>query len=204
MTDEKCNTVVVAEVKSHFAPVEPQPKEKIAPKIVQHFVDMLERPSSHVANRPSDYDRCIEKSYNEMQRTRSSASGKKVPQLGEQEIQSIPPLKVLPDKDVAPDYNDIASETGLTFAQLIGGEDIPMDDLAWKFAHGQPLVRPEQVRQLPTQMRRYSKEGRLMLMVKVKKEHYFREDEICINFEELFQLYNQDALDKSIVSCYCL
>ena len=43
-----------------------------------------------------------------------------------------------------------------------------------------------------------------MLMVKVKKEHYFREDEICINFEELFQLYNQDTLDKSIVSCYCL
>ena len=49
-----------------------------------------------------------------------------------------------------------------------------------------------------------SKEGREMLMVAVKNEHYFREDELCIGLEELFQLYNQDALDKSIVSCYCL
>jgi hypothetical protein len=40
--------------------------------------------------------------------------------------------------------------------------------------------------------------------VAVKKEHYFREDTINIELEELFQLYNQDALDKSIVSCYCL
>ena len=147
-----------------------------------------------------------------MQRTRSSASGKKVPQLGEQEIQSIPPLKVLPDKDVAATYNnDIASSLGITVAQLIGDEDIPKADLAWKFARGQPLVRPEQVRHLPTQMRRLhewymksSKEGREMLMVAVKNEHYFREDSICIELEELFQLYNQDALDKSIVSCYCL
>jgi len=43
-----------------------------------------------------------------------------------------------------------------------------------------------------------------MLMVAVKKEHYFREYQICIMLEEFFQLYNQDALDKSIVSCYCL
>ena len=48
------------------------------------------------------------------------------------------------------------------------------------------------------------KEGREMLMVAVKNEHYFREDLLCIELEELFQLYNQDALDKSIVSCYCL
>ena len=86
-----------------------------------------------------------------MQRTTSSASGKKVPQLGEQEIQSIPPLKVFPDKDV---YNDIASDLGISVAQLIGDADIPKADLAWKFVLGQPLVRPEQVRHLPTQMRR--------------------------------------------------
>jgi len=41
-------------------------------------------------------------------------------------------------------------------------------------------------------------------MVEVKKEHYLLEYQICIELEELFQLYNQDALDKSIVSCYCL
>ena len=47
-------------------------------------------------------------------------------------------------------------------------------------------------------------EGRIMLMVAVKEEHYFQQYEICIDFPEIFQLYNQDTLDKSIVSCYCL
>ena len=115
---------------------------------------------------------------------------------------------MFPDKDV---YNDIASNLGISVAQLIGDADIPKADLAWKFVPGQPLVRPEQVRHLPTQMRRLHewymeaiKEGRMMLMVEVKKEHYFLEYQKCIELEELFQLYNQDALDKSIVSCYCL
>ena len=50
-----------------------------------------------------------------------------------------------------------------------------------------------------------SKEGSNWLMVGIRDEHYFREnDEINIEFDELFQLYNQDAIDKSIVSCYCL
>jgi hypothetical protein len=31
-----------------------------------------------------------------------------------------------------------------------------------------------------------TKEGRTMLMVAVKKEHYFREDQICIMLEEFF------------------
>ena len=50
-----------------------------------------------------------------------------------------------------------------------------------------------------------SKEGTTMLMVAVKDEHYFRgAEEMYIEFEEIFQLYQQDALDKSVVSCYCL
>jgi hypothetical protein len=43
-----------------------------------------------------------------------------------------------------------------------------------------------------------------MLMVNVTKEHYICDNDRCIELEELFQLYNQDALDKSIISCYCL
>jgi len=144
-----------------------------------------------------------------VQRSRSSsASGKTVPQLGEQEKQSIPPLQVLP---LLPEYEVIAKSMGMTVDQLLGKEDIPKADLAWKFVLGQPLVRPERVPLLPTQMRRLhewymevTKTGRSMLMVKFKNEHYFREGELIIELEELFQLYNQDALDKSIVSCYCL
>ena len=45
------------------------------------------------------------------------------------------------------------------------------------------------------------KNGREMLIVKVKEEHYFYENELFIELSEIFQLYNQDSLDKSIVSC---
>jgi hypothetical protein len=49
-----------------------------------------------------------------------------------------------------------------------------------------------------------AKEGREMLIVKVTNEHYLGEEEIHIELEELFQLFKQDALSKSLVSCYCL
>ena len=46
--------------------------------------------------------------------------------------------------------------------------------------------------------------NRESLMAKVKEEHYFNETALSVEYTELFQLFNQDALDKSIVSCYCL
>ena len=99
----------------------------------------------------------------------------------------------------------------MTIAQLQGQQDFPKAELAYKYVHGKPLVRPDQVQHLPTQMRRLhdwymqvTQEERIMLMVQAQEEHYFRKEEICIMLEELFQLYNQDAIDKSLVSCYCL
>jgi hypothetical protein len=35
-------------------------------------------------------------------------------------------------------------------------------------------------------------------MVKVTEEHYIYANEMCVELEELFPLYNQDALEKSI------
>ena len=139
-------------------------------------------------------------------RRSSNKSGKTVPQLGEQAMQSTPPLKVITDK-----VTDAARDIGTSVDQLLGTEGFPMAELAWKYVPGNPLVRPEQVPHVSTQMRRlhewYMKEvknGREMLMVKVKEEHYFYENELWIDFSEIFQLYNQDSLDKSIISCYCL
>ena len=121
-------------------------------------------------------------------------------------MQSIPPLKVIPDK-----VTDATRDFGISVDRLLSTEEIPMADVAWQYAPEKSLVRLEQVPHLSTQMRRlhewYMKEvknGREMLMVKVKEEHYFYENELIIEFAEIFQLYNQDALDKSIVSCYCL
>jgi len=129
---------------------------------------------------------------------------------------------VLPDKAVAPDCNvpdddmeiiNLAISMGVTVEDLRKGniDSAPTAEVAWKYVHGQPLVSPQLERDLPTQMRRLhdwylhtSKKGLSVLNAKYKSEHYFSECRIQIEFEELFQLYNQDALDISILSCYCL
>ena len=95
-------------------------------------------------------------------------AGKKFPIPENRKTNRAPPLNVFSDNDpdVAQRHKDIARELGMTVAQLLGKEDIPIADVAWKFSLGKPLVRPEQVRHLPTQMRRlherymeFSKEG---------------------------------------------
>jgi hypothetical protein len=73
MTDEETTKVMAAEVKTHFAPKQPAPKEPIDPKVVQHFVDFLERPPPHVEDRPSDYERCIKKTYAEKKQLKRSS-----------------------------------------------------------------------------------------------------------------------------------
>ena len=172
MSEEETRAFVAGEVKAHFAPKPPLPPKEIIPKkIANHFVNLLERPSVHEERRQqSDYDRSIRRLYNEEQRNKS---GKTVPQLREQAMQSIPPLKVNTDK-----VTDAARDIGISVDQLLGNEEVPMADVAWQYAPGKSLVRPEQVPHLSTQMRRlhewYMKEvknGREMLMVKVKEEH---------------------------------
>jgi hypothetical protein len=93
-------------------------------------------------------------------------------------------------------------------------DDIQFDRLEvdeLKFRHGYPLVRPDQ--QLPTMMRRFhewymdtcknSGLDNVLLMVKDKHD-LLGIDTLCVPFEELFQLYNAMAIDKVIVTCYCL
>ena len=86
------------------------------------------------------------------------------------------------------------------------------EEIKRKYARGQPLVKPEEVKKLPTRMYELHQwymditkiSNRESLMVNVKHEHYYHEKALAIEYPELFQLFNQDALDKSIVSCYCL
>ena len=103
----------------------------------------------------------------------------------------------------------------ITVGQLLEIEPMPVlreDEIKWKYVCGQPLVEPDKVKNLPTRMYELHQwymnitkiSDRLSLMVNVKEEHYFHEKVVSVEYSELFQLYNQDALDKSIVSCYCL
>jgi hypothetical protein len=151
---------------------------------------------------PSDYRRSIEKSYDTMveakkpdQSVVSVKSRKQVYQLGEQPVQSVPPLKVFDEKAV-----EISRQNTI---------DYPIAEVAYKFVQGKDLV--ENISSLPTCMRNLhawytnaTKRGIEAIMLRVKDEHYFQEYSVSVDFCELFQLYNLRALDKSIISCYCL
>ena len=136
-------------------------------------------------------------------------------------MQSTPPLIVQTHVSTADrlvitdDLRRQAKEAGVTVEQLLGTEELPVfkeEELRWKYVSGQPLVKPEQVPLLPTRMYdlhkwymiEAAKTDRESLMVKVKEEHYFHAKDLWVEFEEMFQLFNQDALDKSIVNFYCL
>ena len=103
----------------------------------------------------------------------------------------------------------------ITVGQLLEIEDMPgitEEEIKRKYVRGQPLVEPDEVKKLPTRMYELHQwymditkiSNRESLMVNVKKDHYYHEKVVSVEYSELFQLYNQDALDKSIVSCYCL
>ena len=103
----------------------------------------------------------------------------------------------------------------ITVGQLLEIEPMPMlreNEIKQKYVRGQPLVEPDKVKNLPTRMYELHQwymnitkiSNRESLMVNVKHEHYYHEKALAIEYPELFQLFNQDALDKSIVSCYCL
>ena len=134
-------------------------------------------------------------------------AGKQIAQLGEQANQSFPPLKV-PSNDprMVPGFDNL--------------DDYMPDDVHYDFLdvqieryeYGKPLVKDE--KSLSTMMRRlhdwYMKTcresgGRSTLYLRVKKEHDLIEIELLpIPFEEFYQFFNQLALDKATVTCYCL
>ena len=109
----------------------------------------------------------------------------------------------------------LARDCGISVEQLLSGHDgsfsIADPQAAWKYEAGKSLVRPELLGSLSTLKRQLhqwylktSNNGLDTLMVKITEEHFFRDDSVCIYLQDLFDLYNLDALDKSIISTYCL
>ena len=88
----------------------------------------------------------------------------------------------------------------------------PLEVDEHKYRYGYPLVRPGHP-PLTTMMRRLHEwymefcksSGIDSLLIQVKEEQDLVVIELlCVPFEELFQLYNQMAIDKVIVPYYCL
>ena len=103
----------------------------------------------------------------------------------------------------------------ITVGQLLEIEGMPRiteEEIKRKYVRGQPLVELDEVKNLPTRMYELHRwymditkiSNRESRMVNVKEEHYYHEKALAVEYSELFQLYNQDTLDKSIVSCYYL
>ena len=95
-------------------------------------------------------------------------------------------------------------------------DHIPLPEMAavvgFSFEHGKPLVRPEELPNLPTRMLALHKwyleacqRGENYILAGVKDEHFFNgKESVYIEFSELFQLYNLKEIDKTIITCYCL
>jgi hypothetical protein len=168
----------------------------------------LHQPEPRLA---SDYDRTIFKSDAAKQ-----SKVKSVPQLGEQ-MNSCPPLQVFPDVQYDPEiialYKEEDEAAGMPIAHYLSKCDFPMAEVvAYQYRHRSPLVKPEEILNLPTRMRKLhkwymeaSQHGQNWIILGITDEHYFRgTNDINIEFAELFHLYNHDALDKSMISAYCL
>ena len=196
-----------------------------------NLVHSLSDPKS-AAEEP-DYNRCIVKQAEAKQR-RLAKSGKSVAQLGEQKKQSVAPLRVPSDAEVqsralsstsaaeerydpetdpefVAQYGEAAAAQGMTIVQYMSHiEEFGQE--TYKFENGRSLVRPEYFDSLPTKMRKVHKwymqqaaEGYTFMYLRYQKMHYGHDTgNLPIEFSELFQLYQQDALDKSILSAYCL
>jgi hypothetical protein len=149
----------------------------------------------------SDYERSIRKSY----------SKKDVPQLGHQQ-QSPNICPSVDDPDLTPEMLRIIAESGLTVEQYLGKASVEVATVRQQFQYGQPLVQPHLVGKLSTQMRRFhdwymteSAKGRRMISVFIKDYDYFRgPDEMFIDFQDIYEIYHQDALDVSLISCWVL
>ncbi|BAD52539.1 hydroxyproline-rich glycoprotein -like [Oryza sativa Japonica Group] len=156
--------------------------------------------ASEEAIKLSDYERTLKNAY--------SGKSKLVPQLGEQPNQEIEPLVTGEDMTI----EEFIIDTGLTTDQLLGVEPIEKAELKYMYELGKPLVKPELVQSLPTQMYKFhqlymemSATGREMIGARIRDLDFLQGDDILwINFKGIYEVYQLDALDVSIMSCWIL
>ena len=136
-----------------------------------------------------------------------------------QQKQSIEPLVVLNQEHQG--FLGFLQSTKLTTEQITGASNQDLDPLKeypiapvvrWKYKEGTSLVPPDVVDLLPTQIRRlhdlYMKTMRdcnFMQGAKIGDEDFFHGEAIIwLDWEEVYQLYHQDALNNYIVTLWLL
>ena len=136
----------------------PPSEEKEDPVKARRTLEALKKPPKSPSK--GNYERIIERSFIEAewlgstvsdQRLAERRAGKKIAQLGEQVIQSFPPLKVSSDiiandSRMVPGYNNLDDY----LADDVHFESLEVDE--HKYHYGKPLIKDE--RSLTTMMRR--------------------------------------------------
>jgi hypothetical protein len=172
----------------------------------------------------SDYDRTLDKA------VKAKKAGKGVPQLGQQEKQSIPDLVVrnefgsnnklwdilesmkLPT-GIDFDFGELAQECAKVGIDIVDYlEPAQVVDIWHKYEHGRSLWNPDKYKDMGTRMYELNqwyldacKRNEDYIMLKIRDEHWGRGDDLIhINFAELHQLCHMNSLDKSLISCFCL
>ena len=181
-----------------------EPEIVIDPEAAKRLLRNLRRPPPDL---PSDYERTVTKLHEEtVKKPLRRARAKKVAQLGEQENQSCPPLKVVSSynrqMELSRQYEVEAAKLGVTMVQYLGmlpefdddaEEDYPMAEVAYRYTPGQPLLRnPDDIPKLSTKMRRLhqwymsaSAAKVEYIILSIKEEHFFRGDDfIHVEMEE--------------------
>ncbi|XP_066166274.1 uncharacterized protein [Oryza sativa Japonica Group] len=197
-TQEELDAYVASEVKKQFKPRSPEKKIPIDPSVRNFFRGMSA--SVKEAIKLSDYERTLKKA--------SSGKSKPVPQLGEQPNQEIEPLVTGKEMTI----EQFITDTGLTTDQLLGVAPIEKAEVKYMYELGKPLVKPELLQSLPTQMYKFhqlymemSATGREMIGARIRDTDFLQGDDILwINFRGIYELYQLDALDVSIMSCWIL
>jgi hypothetical protein len=110
----------------------------------------------------------------------------------------MPPLQVFPDVQYDPEivalYKEEAKAHGMYVAQYLSQCDFLTADIADKYRYGNPLVRPKEILNLPTRLRKLhkwymkaSKDGKNWIILGINDEHYFRgTNDITLNFLNYF------------------
>nr|AAP52690.2 transposon protein, putative, CACTA, En/Spm sub-class [Oryza sativa Japonica Group] len=197
-SQEELDAYVAGEVKRQLKPRSPEKKIPIDPNVKNFFKGMST--TNKEALQISDYDRTLQRAYHK--------KSKPIPRLGEQPNQEVEPLVNGEDFGIM----EFISDTSLTVDQLIRGAPILKAEVPYKFELGKPLVKPEQLQSLPTQMYKFhewymemSAKGREMFEARIRNPDFLQgEDVLWIHFKDLFDLYQLDAQDVSLLSAWIL
>src|SRR5215216_5878124 len=176
----------------------PPPEEKIDPVKAKRTINALKRPAPPPPD--DNHVRCLKKTLEEGRRSGTTSSdkklakrrsGKKIPQLGEQENQLCPLLKV---------SSDIVANLSGMLPGTNPGDYLPddahfdtMEVDEFKYRYGKPLVKSDHP-PLTTMMRRFHewymdtyKSGKDTLTLRVKEEHdLVGIDLLSVPFDEFF------------------